>query len=152
MIPFSLRSIDLFPVKTFAKVTITLCFCSTLLFSNFEEAIEIDTPQQSSPVGIQQPYQKALSQETFKNTIRESKTNNIFSSSLQKIFPEDEVKPESPPLPDLSPGFIKQDALLRKQIATGKAQFLAGDYEGAWATFSNITFHAPSNPEAKIYL
>lgn len=72
--------------------------------------------------------------------------------SLQKVLKDRVVNPDSYALTDISPEFVENSAELDKQIAMGKAQFKAGDYDGAQETFSAIAIHHPSNPDTKIYL
>ncbi len=53
---------------------------------------------------------------------------------------------------EINPNFSNEQRRLQDFITKGKAQFIAGDYDGAQVTFSQIEAEDPNNTEAKYFL
>ncbi|MFW6354442.1 MAG: hypothetical protein ACOC3I_08670 [Verrucomicrobiota bacterium] len=48
-------------------------------------------------------------------------------------------------------GFLAEQEVLEELLARGRAQFIAGDFEGARETFASVEARAPNNAEAKSF-
>lgn len=73
------------------------------------------------------------------------------SERLQAALASAEADPSRIPLAEASPGFIESQSAMRDLLARGRAQFMAGDYDGAQESFGQVEVRDPNNAEAKFY-
>lgn len=70
---------------------------------------------------------------------------------LEAALAAAEADPASVNLAEASPGFLEAQSAQRELIARGRAQFMAGDYDGAQESFGQVEARDPNNAEAKYF-
>ena len=56
-----------------------------------------------------------------------------------------------PDIEEVSPGFIRSQEQIAELLRRGRAQFIAGDYDGARETYAQVEARDPNNAEAKYF-
>lgn len=64
---------------------------------------------------------------------------------------EEEDEAEELSIEEVNPGYVAQQKAIAQLLARGRAQFIAGDYDGARETFANVEARDPTNTEAKYF-
>lgn len=82
----------------------------------------------------------------------QSANNPKKAAKLEDKIDSVEFDPPMPSIEKASPGFIKDQKEIAKQVAKGRSQYLAGDVDGAQETFRLVESIDTSSPEAKSFL
>lgn len=74
------------------------------------------------------------------------------SRKVENAIGNAEFSPASVDINAVSPDYVESNQRIRQEITKGKAQFRAGDYEGARQTFGRVEAESPNNAETKYFL
>lgn len=80
---------------------------------------------------------------------------NGYSTESRKAeyaIRKESTNPQNVDIREVSPGYVEKERDLNQRIAKGRAQYIAGDFDGAGATFNEIETIDPDNRLAKYFL